>query len=66
MDEESWEKMRPDASDRCDGCGAQAYVISRAYGTLLRWCVHDWRRNEEKLLPAVTELHDYSFLLEDL
>jgi hypothetical protein len=63
--DEVWDKLRPDASDRCDGCGAQAWVICRAYGTLMRWCVHHWHKGEEKLLPAVTELHDYSFLLEE-
>lgn len=65
MDEEQWEKPRPDASDRCDGRGAQAWIVCRAYGTLMRWCVHHWHRGEDKLVSVVTELYDYSFLLED-
>jgi len=65
MAEETWDKQRPDASDRCDQCRAQAYVVSRVFGTLMLWCAHHWRAHEEKLLPNVTELHDYTFLLED-
>jgi hypothetical protein len=65
MVEETWDKPVPDATDRCDSCRSQAYIIARAYGTLFRWCAHHWRAYEEKLLPNVTELHDYTFLLDE-
>lgn len=59
-----WKKTRPDATDRCDQCHAQAWVIVGAYGTLLSWCAHDWRTHEAKLILVATELHDYRFLMD--
>lgn len=60
-----WDKPRPDASDRCDRCGAQAWVVTEAFNTVLKWCVHHWHQFEVKLLPDVTGLYDYSWMLEE-
>lgn len=46
------------AQDRCDRCGAQAYVRTvhedqqRGYLTLL-WCAHHWRQHQEVLWSNV-------------
>ena len=63
MDE--WTKKRPDATDRCDHCQAQAYVVTKVKGTILLWCVHDWRRFEDKLVLVAERVWDYSFLLSE-
>lgn len=39
------------ASDRCDRCGAQAFVITMHGETPMLWCAHHYRKNEEKLGP---------------
>ena len=46
------------ASDRCDSCGAQAYIrVVLAEGDLL-FCGHHGRRHEPKLRPIAVEWHD--------
>ncbi len=53
------------ALDRCDSCGAQAYVrVTLASGDLL-FCAHHAARFREKLLPTVLEWHDESARLLD-
>jgi hypothetical protein len=47
------------AVDRCDSCGAQAYI--RAVlpgGNELLFCGHHGRRHEPKLRPLAVEWHD--------
>lgn len=47
------------AVDRCDSCGAQAYI--RAVlpgGSELLFCGHHGRRHEPKLRPLTVEWHD--------
>lgn len=40
--------------DRCDACGAQAYVsVPLSTGSLL-FCNHHWQKNEEKLASLAT------------
>ena len=51
------------ATDRCDGCGAQAYVVTTINDVDLMWCVHHWTRSEHKLVMLATRIRDYSFLL---
>lgn len=34
------------ATDRCDRCGAQAYVATDHSGMTLLWCVHHFTENE--------------------
>ena len=43
-----------DATDRCDGCQAQAYVVvcKPGVGAPLKFCGHHFARNEKKLLEA--------------
>ena len=46
------------ATDRCDSCGAQAYIrVVLAEGELL-FCGHHGRRHEAKLRPIAVEWHD--------
>lgn len=47
------------ALDRCDRCGAQAYVrVTLASGGELLFCAHDWRLHGEKLRLTATNIHD--------
>jgi len=46
------------ASDRCDACGAQAYVrVALATGELL-FCAHHAAENKDKLQPIALSWHD--------
>lgn len=48
------------AADRCDSCGAQAYVrVTLASGELL-FCAHHASRFKEKLYPTALAWHDES------
>ena len=48
------------ADDRCDSCGAQAYVrVTRASGQLL-FCAHHGAKFKEKLSTSALEWHDES------
>lgn len=48
------------ASDRCDVCGAQAYIrASLTTGDLL-FCAHHGKANQEKLSKIATSWHDES------
>lgn len=48
------------AADRCDRCGAQAYVrVVLASGELL-FCAHHGRRYEQKLRELAAEFDDQS------
>lgn len=47
-------------SDRCDVCGAQAYIrVELELGELL-FCAHHGNANKEKLAPIMTAWHDQS------
>jgi hypothetical protein len=49
------------AEDRCDGCGAQAYVRVRLVtGGELLFCGHHWGRHGDALRPQATEVIDES------
>lgn len=41
------------AKDRCDRCGAQAYVRTEHAGLELFWCAHHHREHQEKLSVSV-------------
>lgn len=46
------------AEDRCDVCGAQAYIrVTLATGDLL-FCGHHGNANKEKLEPIALKWHD--------
>jgi hypothetical protein len=61
MDNQGLETKSPselNANDRCDVCGAQAYIkVSLATGDLL-FCAHHGRENKEKLEPIAISWQD--------
>ena len=55
------------ALDRCDSCGAQAYVRATLAHGELYFCAHHAAKHAEKLQPAALEWHDETArLLETL
>ena len=55
------------ASDRCDGCGAQAYVRVRLVtGGELLFCGHHWGRHAEALMPQAAEVIDETTRLTEV
>jgi hypothetical protein len=47
------------ALDRCDRCGAQAYVrVTLTSGSDLLFCAHHYRENEPRLRPLAAHVHD--------
>lgn len=51
------------AHDRCDRCGAQAYVrVLLATGELL-FCGHDYYENESKVAPMAQQIDDQRWRL---
>ena len=44
--------------DRCDSCGAQAYIAAEVNGSELLFCAHHGRKYEEKLRSVATSWHD--------
>ncbi|PSL03675.1 hypothetical protein CLV30_107156 [Haloactinopolyspora alba] len=53
------------AIDRCDSCGAQAYIrVVLSEGELL-FCGHHGRRHEPKLRPIALEWHDETSRLHE-
>jgi hypothetical protein len=47
------------AVDRCDRCGAQAYVrVELAGGAELLFCAHHARQHEDKLRQVAITIHD--------
>ena len=54
------------AADRCDRCGAQAYVLARlTSGGVLMFCAHHGREHLPKLQPLATEIQDETHRLID-
>ncbi|MDT4996798.1 MAG: hypothetical protein QOD45_866 [Pseudonocardiales bacterium] len=46
-------------TDRCDRCGAQAYVrATLESGFDLLFCAHHWHDNESRLRAVAAEIHD--------
>jgi ribosomal protein L37E len=49
------------AHDRCDRCGAQAYLrVILASGGELLFCAHHGKKYEERLRSVAAEIHDES------
>ena len=46
------------AADRCDACGAQAYVRVTVNGSELLFCAHHAKKHHEKLSSIATSWHD--------
>jgi hypothetical protein len=51
-------EYRLTAVDRCDSCGAQAYIAAEVNGSELLFCAHHGRKYEEKLRSIATSWHD--------
>jgi ribosomal protein S14 len=55
------------AADRCDRCGAQAYVrATMESGFDLLLCAHHFRENESRLREVAVSIHDESVRLSDI
>ena len=55
------------ALDRCDRCGAQAYVrVTLTSGADLLFCAHHYRGNETPLRELAAAIHDESERLVDV
>lgn len=53
------EATRLSAADRCDRCGAQAYVrATLPGGSALLFCNHHWLVGRERLLELATSIQD--------
>jgi hypothetical protein len=54
------------ASDRCDRCGAQAYVrVTLLSGSELMFCAHHAREHETRLREVALTIYDESRRLGD-
>ncbi|GAB3418699.1 DUF7455 domain-containing protein [Flindersiella endophytica] len=54
------------AADRCDRCGAQAYIrVSMPGGSELLFCAHHGREHADKLKQVATDIHDETERLHD-
>ncbi len=52
------------ATDRCDRCGARAYIkVTLPAGGELLFCAHHGRAHEDALRGAEAQIHDESDLL---
>ncbi|MEV4774908.1 hypothetical protein LTA6_003050 [Microbacterium sp. LTA6] len=58
-------EFRLTAMDRCDSCGAQAYIAAEVNGSELLFCAHHGRKYEEKLRSIATSWHDETARLID-
>lgn len=63
--EPSTVEYRLTAIDRCDSCGAQAYIAAEVNGSELLFCAHHGRKYEEKLRGVATSWHDETARLAD-
>lgn len=55
------------ATDRCDRCGAQAYVRTvLGSGSELLFCSHHWRENEDRLREIAVSIQDETDRLGDI
>ncbi|MES2171845.1 MAG: hypothetical protein V4479_14180 [Actinomycetota bacterium] len=48
------------ASDRCDSCGAQAYIRVSIGESELLFCAHHGKKYQEKLSTIASDWHDES------
>lgn len=57
-------KQNMNASDRCDRCGAQAYLrVQLATGGELTFCAHHARLHADKLKEVAVQIQDDTHLL---
>lgn len=57
--------QRLTAMDRCDSCGAAAYIGATVNGTELLFCAHHGRKYEAKLREVATAWHDETHRLNE-
>jgi hypothetical protein len=50
-------------NDRCDSCGAQAYVQTFFSSGYLMFCAHHYKEHQNKLETITTHVHDESHKL---
>jgi ribosomal protein L37E len=54
------------AEDRCDRCGAQAYIrVELSAGGELLFCAHHGREHADKLRSVALNIHDESQRLDE-
>lgn len=53
------------ALDRCDQCGAQAYIRVGVGGSELLFCAHHGHKYQEKLSGIASSWHDESSRLQE-
>ena len=53
-------EYRLSAADRCDSCGAQAYIAAEVNGSDLLFCAHHGAEFKEKLSLTALAWHDES------
>ena len=58
--ETSTVEFRLTAMDRCDSCGAQAYIAAEVNGSELLFCAHHGRKFEPELKKIAVEIQDES------
>ena len=51
-------EYRLTATDRCDSCGAQAYIAAEVNGSELLFCAHHGREHLDKLKEVAVEVID--------
>lgn len=55
------------AMDRCDRCGAQAYVRTvLGSGSELLFCNHHWHENEDRLREIAVSIYDETDRLDEV
>jgi hypothetical protein len=54
------------ATDRCDRCGAQAYVRAVLGDSELLFCAHHWHANSDALRAVATSVYDELDRLSDV
>lgn len=64
QEEQELAEYRLTAADRCDACGAQAYIAAEVNGSELLFCAHHGRKYEEKLRSVATSWHDETARLD--
>jgi hypothetical protein len=53
------------AADRCDRCGAQAYVRAVLGASELLFCGHHWHENEARLREVASHIQDETARLSE-
>ena len=54
------------AADRCDRCGAQAYVqVVLTSGGELLFCAHHAKAHIDKVRPLAAEINDFTHVLDE-